>query len=121
MPLPRTVASIPATFNSGDICKLGGKTFPADLNNYDAADGARYMDALDEISKRGLAKRISKDLYEFTSRGFDEARKLRGLQAGKAKATGYTTKVGFVNDNHQVVIRNTGLPGTDHGQQIGLQ
>jgi hypothetical protein len=79
------------------------------------------MDALDEISKRGLAKRISKDLYEFTSRGFDEARKLRGLQAGKAKATGYTTKVGFVNDNHQVVIRNTGLPGTDHGQQIGLQ
>ncbi|MGD0227064.1 MAG: hypothetical protein ABSF71_32460 [Terriglobia bacterium] len=91
------------------------------MNNYDAADGARYMDALDEISKRGLAKRISKDLYEFTSRGFDEARKLRGLQAGKAKATGYTTKVGFVNDNHQVVIRNTGLPGTDHGQQIGLQ
>ena len=29
-----------------------------------------------------------------------------------------TTKVGFVNRNGQVVIRNTGKPGTDHGQKI---
>ena len=108
----------PSDFQLGRYLQAGGKTFPADLNNYNAADGARYMDALDEFSKRGLAKRISKDLYEFTSRGFGEVRKLRGLQAGRAKATGCTTKVGFVNDNHQVVIRNTGLPGTDHGQQI---
>jgi len=29
-----------------------------------------------------------------------------------------TTKVGFVNSNGQVVIRNTGKPGTDHGQKV---
>jgi PHP family Zn ribbon phosphoesterase len=30
-----------------------------------------------------------------------------------------TTAVGYVNDTHgQVVIRNTGVPGTDHGQTI---
>ncbi|HEY2392991.1 MAG TPA: hypothetical protein VGK22_17570 [Candidatus Angelobacter sp.] len=29
-----------------------------------------------------------------------------------------TTKTGYVNRNGQVVIRNTGLPGTDHGQKI---
>lgn len=28
------------------------------------------------------------------------------------------TKVGFMNRNGQVVIRNTGKPGTDHGQFI---
>jgi hypothetical protein len=29
-----------------------------------------------------------------------------------------TTKVGFVNSNGQVVIRNTGKAGTDRGQKI---
>jgi PHP family Zn ribbon phosphoesterase len=29
-----------------------------------------------------------------------------------------TTKSGYVNRNHQVVIRNTGLPGTDKGQNV---
>lgn len=29
-----------------------------------------------------------------------------------------TTKSGFINRNGQVVIRNTGKPGTDHGQTI---
>lgn len=29
-----------------------------------------------------------------------------------------TTRIGYVNRNDQVVIRNTGLPGTDHGQTI---
>lgn len=29
-----------------------------------------------------------------------------------------TTNVGYVNPNGQVVIRNTGLPGTDHNQKI---
>jgi hypothetical protein len=29
-----------------------------------------------------------------------------------------TTIVGYVNPNGQVVIRNTGRPGTDHGQKI---
>jgi hypothetical protein len=29
-----------------------------------------------------------------------------------------TTKPGYVNRNGQVVTRNTGLPGTDHGQSI---
>jgi hypothetical protein len=30
-----------------------------------------------------------------------------------------TTRVGYVSDPHgQVVIRNTGEPGTDHGQTI---
>jgi len=31
---------------------------------------------------------------------------------------GYSTKTGFVNRNEQVVIRNTGLDGTDHGQKV---
>ncbi len=29
-----------------------------------------------------------------------------------------TTAIGYVNRNGQVVIRNTGLPGTDHGQSV---
>jgi hypothetical protein len=29
-----------------------------------------------------------------------------------------TTKIGFVNDNGQVVVRNTGLRGTDHLQYV---
>jgi hypothetical protein len=29
-----------------------------------------------------------------------------------------TTQIGFVNPNDQVVIRNTGLPGTDYVQKI---
>jgi hypothetical protein len=29
-----------------------------------------------------------------------------------------TTKIGYVNRNGQVVIRNTGKPGTDHNQKI---
>jgi len=35
-----------------------------------------------------------------------------------AKSSGDTTRPGYVNRNEQVVIRNTGLPGTDHGQTI---
>jgi len=31
---------------------------------------------------------------------------------------GYSTKTGYVNRNQQVTVRNTGLPGTDHGQKI---
>lgn len=31
---------------------------------------------------------------------------------------GETTRPGYVNRNSQVVIRNTGMPGTDHGQSI---
>ena len=29
-----------------------------------------------------------------------------------------TTKVGYVNTNGQVVIRNTGKPGVDHNQKV---
>src|SRR5690606_17300415 len=29
-----------------------------------------------------------------------------------------TTETGYVNRNGQVVLRDTGLPGTDHGQKI---
>ncbi len=31
---------------------------------------------------------------------------------------GYSVKSGYVNPKGQVVIRNTGLPGTDHGQSV---
>ena len=31
---------------------------------------------------------------------------------------GKTTQPGYVNRNSQVVIRNTNLPGTDHGQTV---
>jgi hypothetical protein len=34
------------------------------------------------------------------------------------KQAGYSTRPGFVNPRGQVVIRNTGLPGTDHGQTV---
>ena len=29
-----------------------------------------------------------------------------------------TTAPGYVNRNSQIVIRDTGLPGTDHGQRV---
>lgn len=31
---------------------------------------------------------------------------------------GYSVKTGYVNDNGQVVIRDTGLDGTDHVQKV---
>lgn len=31
-----------------------------------------------------------------------------------------TTKIGYVNPHKQVVIRNTGKPGSDHNQKIYL-
>ena len=36
---------------------------------------------------------------------------------GKRPA-GYSTRPGYVNHHGQVVIRNTGLPGTDFGQTV---
>ncbi len=36
----------------------------------------------------------------------------------KKKGAGPTTRRGYVNRNGQVVIRNTGLPGTDHAQLV---
>jgi len=35
-----------------------------------------------------------------------------------ARETRGTTQVGFVSEKGQVVIRNTGLPGTDHRQYV---
>lgn len=29
-----------------------------------------------------------------------------------------TTKIGYVNANGQTVVRNTGLPGSDHNQRV---
>jgi hypothetical protein len=42
------------------------------------------------------------------------------FHAGKTMGTGKspTTRIGYVNKNGQVVIRNTGLSGTDHGQAV---
>lgn len=34
------------------------------------------------------------------------------------KPAGYSTRPGYVNARGQVVIRNTGLQGTDHGQAV---
>ncbi|HEV3279417.1 MAG TPA: hypothetical protein VG860_21695 [Terriglobia bacterium] len=102
-------------FQSGRYIYAGGKSFPADLNNYDAAEAARYIDAVDLMRKRGLAKMTGKDLYELTSSGFEEG---RSLKPREGSATRGTTKIGFVNPNGQVVIRDTGLPGTDHLQRI---
>ncbi len=38
--------------------------------------------------------------------------------ADRRRATGYSTRTGFVNPKGQVVIRNTGLRGTDRGQSV---
>lgn len=42
------------------------------------------------------------------------------FERGKSMSTGksLTTCIGYTNRNGQVVIRNTGLPGTDHGQMV---
>ena len=34
------------------------------------------------------------------------------------KSTAGTTKPGYMNDNGQVVVRKTSLPGTDHVQYV---
>ena len=38
--------------------------------------------------------------------------------AVQKKPAGYSTRPGYVNARGQVVIRNTGLPGTDYGQAV---
>lgn len=40
------------------------------------------------------------------------------LRSGPTKESKGTTQVGFVNRNGQVVIRNTGEPGTDFGATV---
>ena len=35
-----------------------------------------------------------------------------------SRAAGYSTRPGYVNARGQVVIRNTGLPGTDRSQTV---
>jgi len=47
---------------------------------------------------------------------FDAAAFLKGSTVKKSKNP--TTSIGYVNRNGQVVIRNTGSPGTDHGQTV---
>jgi hypothetical protein len=39
-------------------------------------------------------------------------------KADGKKPVGYSTRPGYVNRHGQVVIRNTGLPGTDYGQKV---
>jgi hypothetical protein len=39
-------------------------------------------------------------------------------QTQEQKKAGYSTRPGYVNPRGQVVIRNTGLAGTDHGQTV---
>jgi len=41
-----------------------------------------------------------------------------GATAVRKKPLGYSTRPGYLNRHGQVVIRNTGLPGTDHGQTV---
>ncbi len=38
--------------------------------------------------------------------------------AASKRLAGYSTRPGYVNPKGQVVIRNTGLRGTDHGQTV---
>jgi hypothetical protein len=38
--------------------------------------------------------------------------------AERKRTVGYSTRTGYVNHRGQVVIRNTGLPGTDRGQTV---
>jgi len=47
---------------------------------------------------------------------FDAAAFLKGYTVKASKKS--TTSIGYVNRNGQVVVRNTGLPGTDHGQSV---
>lgn len=47
---------------------------------------------------------------------FDAAAFLKGYTVKANKNS--TTSIGYVNRNGQVVVRNTGLPGTDHGQSV---
>jgi len=39
-------------------------------------------------------------------------------QTQAQKKAGYSTRPGYVNPRGQVVIRNTGRAGTDHGQTV---
>ena len=39
-------------------------------------------------------------------------------RAEEKRPAGYSTRPGYVNPRGQVVIRNTGLPGTDRGQSV---
>jgi hypothetical protein len=48
---------------------------------------------------------------------FDEAAGMIAI-ADQGNAAGYSTRPGYVNRHGQVVIRNTGLPGTDRRQTV---
>lgn len=55
----------PATTNL-----VGGRALP-DLNNYNTALAAHYIDALESLLHRSLVRFEGDELYRLTGRGFD--------------------------------------------------
>jgi hypothetical protein len=70
-------------FQLGKYLLLGGRGFP-DPNNYDPTLGARYLDGLGSLQRRGLIRYDAGDLYTLTGNGFDVRRHL--LEGGSTRS-----------------------------------
>lgn len=58
-------------FQVGPYLDLGLTTAPPDLNDYDPAGAAHYLDAFESLQRRGLVRHEGNTLYRLTGRGFD--------------------------------------------------
>jgi hypothetical protein len=83
---------------------LGWQIYMQELSNDDS-----YEDLLDRVQASCEAAGVLPTV-------FDAAAFIVGSTMNSAKSP--TTCIGYVNRNGQVVIRNTGLPGTDKNQSI---
>ena len=83
---------------------LGWQIFMQELSNDES-----YEDLLDRVQASCEAAGVLPTI-------FDAAAFIIGSKMNSAKSP--TTCIGYVNRNGQVVIRNTGLPGTDKNQSI---
>jgi hypothetical protein len=64
------------SLNVGEYLWFGGPTLPPDMNKYDPALAAHYLDGLESLQRRGLVRYEEGELYMLTGRGFDARRKL---------------------------------------------
>ncbi|MGA3162064.1 MAG: hypothetical protein ABSC77_12680 [Terracidiphilus sp.] len=73
------------------------------------SDNAYYEELLDRVQSSCESAGVLPTV-------FDAAAFLKGYTVKGSKNS--TTSIGYVNRNGQVVVRNTGLLGTDHGQSV---
>lgn len=101
---------------------LGGKALVGQTVHYKWQDGSEHLGIVKDYRRKWaeIINSVSKHVDWVLAEDVGAPVETTTAPAAVATTKTTTTARGFVNRNEQVVIRNTGLPGTDH-QQIVYQ